>query len=201
MFLEISFVHWLVILSSLVSLSGGISYIRGISKGDTKPNLVTWFMWTLAPLIGVGAAISAHADLWGLVRIFLAGFIPLLVFMFALFANSGSYWKLTVFDFLCGACSLIALIIWLAIDKPVIAVLFAAIGDAFAGLPTMIKAWKHPETENGMTYVAAAISVLLVLPSIKIWNIENSSFQIYLLVVNVVLIYSVYRNKIFRKTI
>lgn len=200
MFLEISFVHWLVILSSLISLSGGISYVRGINRGDAKPNLVTWFMWALAPLIGVGAAISAHADLWGVVRIFLAGFIPLMV-IFAVFNNPRSYWKLTTFDFLCGACSLIALIIWLVIDKPVIAVLFAAIGDAFAGLPTITKAWKHPETENGLTYVASLVSVCLVLPSIQIWNIENSSFQIYLLIVNIILIYSVYRKRIFRKTI
>lgn len=200
MFLQISFVHWLVILSSLISLSGGISYVRGINKGTAKPNLVTWFMWALAPLIGVGAAISAHADLWGVVRIFLAGFIPVIVII-AVFKNPRSYWKLTTFDFLCGICSLIALIIWLGIDKPVIAVLFAAIGDAFAGLPTIIKAWRHPETENGLTYVASLVSVCLVLPSIQIWNIENSSFQIYLLFVNIILIFSVYRKKIFRETI
>ncbi len=74
-----------------------MAYIRDTLIGKTKPNLVSWSMWALAPLIGTGAAIFAHADLWATVRIFLAGFIPLLVIV-ASFANKQSYWKLGLFD-------------------------------------------------------------------------------------------------------
>ena len=195
MFLQISFVHWLVILSAFVSLIGGTAYIRDTLSGKSKPNRVSWSMWTIAPLIGTAAAISAHADIWVTIRIFLAGFIPLLVFVVS-FVNPKSYWKLSTFDFLCGACSVLALIMWGAIDSPRSAILFAAIGDGFAALPTILKAWKYPETETGLNYIMSFVSVLLIIPSIQVWNIENSAFQVYLLIVNTLLIFAVYRKRL-----
>ncbi|MFH1426312.1 MAG: hypothetical protein ABIG66_02660 [Candidatus Kerfeldbacteria bacterium] len=190
--------HWLVILSAIISISGASFYIRNTIKGKTKPNRVTWSMWALAPLLGTAAAISAGADYWATLRIFLAGFMPLLVFL-ASFVNRKSYWKLTLFDGISGICSLGAIVVWAAISSPVLAILFAAIADGFASLPTLKKAWKYPETETGITYIAGFVAVLLVLPSIPVWNIENSAFQIYLLIVTTLLVLAVYRNRIFRK--
>lgn len=192
----ISFVHWLVVISALISVAGSAAYIRDTLAGRTKPNRLSWAMWAIAPLIGTGAALYANADPWTTVRIFLAGFIPLLVVFFSFF-NRKSYWKLGVFDFICGALSLVALAAWLIADSPRIAILLAAAGDGFAALPTIKKAWINPETETGLTYIASLVSVILVLPSITIWNIENASFQIYLLVVNTILIISVYRRRFF----
>lgn len=152
-------------------------------------------MWALAPLVGTAAAISAHADLWTTVRVFLAGFLPLLVFIVSFFSRQ-SYWKLTRFDFLCGACAVLALIVWGIVDSPRSAILLAAIGDGFASLPTIRKAWKYPETETGLTYWASFISVLLIIPSIPQWNIENSAFQVYLLAANTLLLLAVYRKRL-----
>jgi hypothetical protein len=108
MFAGLSFVHWLVVLSALVSIAGSAAYIRDTLSGKTKPNRVSFSMWALAPLIGTAAALSAHADVWATIRIFLSGFLPLLIFL-ASFINPQSYWKLSIFDLLCGLFSLIAL--------------------------------------------------------------------------------------------
>ncbi|MDD4332837.1 MAG: hypothetical protein PHT51_01885 [Patescibacteria group bacterium] len=191
-----NFAHWLVILSVFVSASGSYAYIRDTLSGKTKPNRVSWLMWSLAPLIGTLAALSIKADFWATSRIFLAGFFPLLVFIFS-FVNPKSYWKLTIFDVICGICSVVALIAWWLINSPQIAILMSAIGDGFAALPTIRKAWKFPESETGITYAAALISVILVLPSIPVWDIKNSAFQIYLLLANSILLFAVYRKKIF----
>jgi len=194
----ITFVHWLVVISSIMSVAGSAIYIRDTVKGKTRPNRITWFLWALAPLIGTGAAITAHADLWATVRVFLAGFMPLIV-LIASFFNKLSYWKLNKFDIFCGACSLIALVFWLIIDVPRIAILFAALADGFAALPTIIKGWKYPETESGLTFFIGFIGVLIILPSIPVWNIENSAFQIYLLIANFLLFSSIYHKRIFKK--
>lgn len=196
MFLNIAFVHWLVILSLCISIIGSAKYIYETLRGRTKPNRISWGIWAFAPLISVGAALSAGADMWATSRIFLAGFIPLLVFL-ASFANRQSYWKLTKFDFICGALSILAIIAWLAVDMPVLAVLLAAIGDGFAALPTIRKAWLYPETESGLVFFASLIATLLVLPSITEWNIVNSAFQVYLLVVNTMLVFAIYRKRLF----
>ena len=195
MYAGLSFRHWLVLLSACISIFGSVAYIRDTLKGTSKPNRVSWSMWALAPLIGTAAAISAHADVWATVRIFLAGFMPLLVFV-ASFVNKQSYWKLTVFDCVCGICSLLAFIVWLAVDSPRLAILLAALGDGFASIPTIRKAWLYPETETGLTYIASLISVLLIIPSIPVWNIENSAFQIYLLIANTFLLLAVYRKRL-----
>jgi len=194
------FVHWLVVVSVIVSLAGSCAYIIDTLKGKSKPNRVSWFIWATAPLIGTAAALSAHADFWATTRIFMSGFVPLLVFIVS-FINPKSYWKLTKFDFTCGICSVVAIVLWLVVNQPVLAILFAALGDCLASIPTIAKAWKYPETESGLTFVAGFFATLLVLPSITVWNIENSAFQIYLLTVNVILLYAIYRKRIFTQTI
>jgi hypothetical protein len=176
-------------------VAGSLYYIRDTIAGKTKPNLVSWSMWALAPLIGVAAAWASDADVWATVRIFLAGFLPLLVVLVALF-NRQSYWKLTVFDLLCGVFSSIALIFWVLADSPRTAILLAAIGDGFAALPTVIKVWRFPQTETRVTYLASAVSALLVVPSIPVWNIENAAFTIYLIVNNTLLLLLLYRHKL-----
>ena len=193
-----TFVHFLVVVSAIISIAGSSIYIRDTLKGKTKPNRVSWLMWAIAPLIGTFAALSLHADPWATTRIFLAGFLPLIVFLSS-FINKRSFWKLTTFDLLCGFCSLVALALWLFVDLPRISILLAAIGDGFASLPTILKAWKYPETETGLTYVASFVAVLLILPSIPKWNIENSAFQIYLLIANTFLLFAVYRKKLLTK--
>ncbi len=185
--------HWLVILSSLITIGGSIAYIRDTIKGKTKPNRVSWSMWALAGLVGTIAALTAHANLWATVRIFLAGFLPLIIFI-ASFLNRNSYWKLTFFDFACGLCSIVALIVLVFSSSPRISILLAVLGDSFATLPALRKVWISPETETAITYVASFVAVLLILPSIPVWNIENSAFQIYLLIANTLLLFSVYRK-------
>ncbi len=190
-----TFPHLLVILSALISVAGSAAYIRDTIRGTTKPNLVSWSMWAIAPLIGTGAALTAHADPWATVRIFLAGFLPLLIVLASLL-NPKSYWRLTIFDLTCGVFAGIALVLWLAVDEPRLAILFAAVGDGFAALPTIVKAWHHPDTETKSTYIASLLSVLLILPSIPAWTIENSAFQIYLLIANTFLLLAVYRKQL-----
>ncbi|MDD4901719.1 MAG: hypothetical protein PHE24_01135 [Patescibacteria group bacterium] len=189
-------IHWLVIISAVISVLGSFAYIRDTLNGKTKPNRISWSMWALAPLIGTAAALYAHADVWATVRIFLAGFLPLLVFLVS-FVNKQSYWKLTRFDLACGLCSVLALIVWALADSPRSAILLAALGDGLASLPTIRKAWTHPETETGVTFIASLVAVVLVLPSIPRWNIENSAFQIYLLIANTLILFSIYRKRLF----
>jgi len=196
--LGLSYAHWLVLLSATISLTGAFAYIRDMLRGKSKPNLVTWGLWAFAPLIATGAALSANSDVWATVRIFMSGFGPLLVFVAALFISQ-AYWKLSKFDYLCGLMSIIALGAWLIADEPILAILFAAVADLFATIPTVFKAWKHPETETLYTYFVGLFTASIVIPAIPVWNIENSAFQVYLLIANFVLFFVVLRGK-FRKS-
>lgn len=197
-YFDVSVAHWLVIFSAAISLSGAFAYIRDMMRGKSKPNLVTWGLWAFAPLIATGAALSANSDLWATVRIFMSGFGPLLVFVAALLVSQ-SYWKLSKFDYLCGFMSLIALGAWVIADEPILAILFAATADLFATIPTVLKAWEHPETETLYTYFVGLFTATIVIPAIPTWNIENAAFQVYLMVANIVLFFVVLRGKFQRE--
>jgi len=193
--LKLSWVHWLVILSALISMFGASFYIRDTLAGKTKPNRVTWFMWGTAPLIGTAAAIASGADGWAVVRVFLAGFMPLVIFL-ASFVNPNSYWRLEKFDLGCGALSIAALIIWAAADSPRSAIVLAAAGDGFAAIPTLTKAWRYPETETGAMFIGSFLSSILAMPSIPEWTIENAAFTLYLASASALMLVAVYRKRL-----
>lgn len=186
----------LVLISISLSIYGSYNYIKDTIHGTTRPNRVSQGLWAVAPLIGVGAAISSGADALTTVRTFMAGFVPLII-LIASFANKTGYWKTTKFDYFCGLFSIIALVMWLIVDMPVYAVLLAAIADFFAAIPTIKKSWTNPESETGIAYVMSLLSVLIILPTIKVFDIQNTAFQIYLLAVNIILIFAIYRKRVF----
>lgn len=152
----------------------------------------------ICPLIATGAALSVNADTWSTARIFMSGFGPLLVVVAAFIIRQG-YWKLSAFDYVCGGLSLIALGAWLLADSPILAILLAALADLFATLPTLLKAWRYPETETLYTYFVGLLTASIVIPAIPVWNIENSAFQVYLLIANTALFFTVLRGYFLRK--
>lgn len=184
--------HILVICSFTLSAFGAYSYIRDTLFGKTKPNKMSWALWAFAPIASTYIAYTAGADPWSIVRVFAAGFSPLLVLCVS-FLNPQSYWKLHWFDYVCGCISIVAFAFWLGADSPRTAILLLACADFFASIPVIEKAWNHPHTETGITYLLGIPIFLLNIPAIQVWNIENSAFQIYLLCTNVLLVFSVYR--------
>ncbi len=185
----------LILLGTVLQCMGYFSYLKGTLRGDIKPNRVSWMMWSLAPLIGTGSALASGSDVLPTVSIFLAGFLPLFVLVGS-FWNKKSEWHIGVFDVLCGLLSVLALILWMLIHQPLLALLFSAIGDFFAYIPTMKKAWTHPETEHGLPYITGILSTILILFSAPVWNVQNCGFQLYLIVANSMLLFCIYRKHI-----
>jgi len=175
--------QYLVFVGTIVLFFGGVlPYIKDTLKGKTKPNKMTWLMWSVAPLIG-GMAAFADGVGWAALPVLASGFYPLLVFA-ASFVNKNSYWKLEKFDYLCGFFSAIALVLWAITKEPVIAIIFAIISDGFAGAPTLIKSWKYPETETVSTYAVSILCIPTGFASIKVWNFSSVAFLSYLTIMN-----------------
>ncbi len=82
---------------------GGLSYLLDTIKGKIQPNKVSWFLWSLAPLIAFVAEVKQGVGIQSLAT-FIVGFVPLLVF-FASFVNKKAKWQIGKFDILCGILS------------------------------------------------------------------------------------------------
>ena len=110
------------------------------------------------------------------------GLSPLLIFI-ASFVNKKAQWKLGTFDFACGALSLLGILLWHLTKTGDVAITFSIIADGLAALPTIMKSFSYPETENGWVYLTAAISALLNLMNINNWKFTHYLFPLYILIV------------------
>ncbi|TSA46473.1 hypothetical protein D4R52_00495 [bacterium] len=188
-------IHYLVLLGVAVNFYGTAVYIRDIIRGQTKPNLVSWVLWAVAPLIASAAAFSSGIR-WAVLPTFSVGFGPVLVILTVLLKRNG-VWRPTKFDYVCGGSSVIALILWIITKQPYIAIAFSVIGDGLAALPTLKKAWQFPATESGITYVAALFNMLTTIAALQIYNFSELAFPIYNVAINIAISFAIYRRRLF----
>jgi hypothetical protein len=186
----------IVLLGLIATLIGGFSYIRGTLRGTTKPNRVSWLLWAAVPMIATFAGLADGAT-WALLPVFMAGFIPFLIFLFS-FANKNAYWKLNTLDYACGAFSIFALLFWALTSEARIAIIFAIIADALASVPTIVKAWRNPETESGGPFFGGTVSQLTGLVAAQTWAFTEVGFTIYLISINAIILFSIYRRKLLK---
>jgi hypothetical protein len=191
--------QYLVFVGAIVQIAGIYVYIRQTLKGETKPNRVTWLMWSIAPLIATFAALSDGIRL-AVLPVFMSGFAPLLVFI-ASFRNKQAYWKLENFDYVCGALSALALILWAISKEPMIAIIFSISADLFAAFPTFSKSWKQPQTESVEAYSTGIFNALTSFFALKTFTASELAFPIYLVLLNSSLVLTIYRAKKIKKII
>lgn len=189
----------IIIVGVIISLIGDFTYLRSMYLGHAKPNLVSWFIWMLAPFIGVFFQLKAGAG-WSIFPVFAAGFCPLLVILYSLYLKNG-YWKITFFDFVCGILSLLALALYIFTHSLEISILFIILSDGLAAVPTIIKSWKFPETEEPYLYILGVLNNIIGLLIIKEWSFSIYSLGIYFVVINIIIAFCIVRKKIFKKII
>jgi hypothetical protein len=185
--------EFLVLIAASATLIAAIAYIRSMFKGQTKPNRVTWLMWTIAPFTASFASVSSGAT-WTAVPVFMSGLSPLLILL-ASFLNKRAYWKLSAFDYACGALSVLALVLWYVTDNPNVAIVFAIFSDALAATPTLTKAWYNPQTEFSWPFVVGVFSPMTSFVVAPAWTFSEIAFPAYLVVINILLVFSVLKRK------
>ncbi len=180
-----------VYVGLFIASLGNIVYLIQTLRGKVQPNRVTWFLWALAPLIAFAAQIKQGVGVQSLLT-FSIGFFPLIIFL-ASFVNKKAFWKITKLDMFFGSFSVIGLILWFLTGIGNLAILFSLIADGMASLPTIIKSYNHPESENAFAYGTTATGAILTILTIRNWNFATYSFPFLILFTNsllAVLIYS-----------
>ena len=158
--------------------------------------VVTWFMWMLAPFIGSFLQFQAGASFISTLPVFMAGFCPFLILIAALLKKN-TYWKITFFDIVCGMFSFLAMVLWVLTRNTALSVVFVILADVLAAVPTIIKCWKFPDTETGLTYLPGVINSIIGLLIIKNWIFSIYSLNIYFIIVNLAILILIFRKKIF----
>jgi hypothetical protein len=148
--------EWFVYVGTLLSFVGGLSYVRLTLLGKVQPNKLSWLLIGIAPMIAFFAALSEGAGTQALLS-FIVGLNPLMVFV-ASFFNKRAYWKLSVFDYLCGAFSVFAIVAWLLSGSGNQAIILSIIADLSAALPIFKKSYTHPMSESYIVFLFGLVN-------------------------------------------
>lgn len=170
-------------LAALFIAWGAYSYIRDMFRAGTRPNLVTWFLWTLAPMIAFAAQLQAGVGPEAFLTL-MVGLCPLAVFIAGI--RKGDF-RPSRFDLMCGTTSMIVLILWQATGNGALAVGLSIVADGLAATPTLIKAYKDPRSESSFLFLLFAVSAGITLMTIDHWSLESSGFSAYILALYVAL--------------
>lgn len=171
-----------VIVGTLIGASGSFAYLIDTIKGKIKPNRVSFLLWSIAPFIAFFAQIKQGVGLESLMT-FSTGFLPIMTFA-ASFVNKKAEWKLTRFDLLCGFLAILGLVLWQITKVGNIAIFFSIVADGLAAVPTIVKAYKYPDTEMAWPWIATSFGVVLTLLTLTSLTFANSGFIIYILLVD-----------------
>jgi len=176
--------QYIAVLSVFITLTAISFYVRDILRGTTKPNLVSWFMWFLAPVVAAGVSFSEGAGISAL-PVFMAGFGPIVVLLVAI-RNKNYYWRLGIVDYACLALSLLALLSWVLFRASVWATVLAVLADGIAFIPTYIKSWQNPNTETLAPYFSGSINSSISILTLPLVFFVTAGFAVYLIFGNLI---------------
>lgn len=175
--------NW-VFLAVAINLVGAIIYSYSVVKGNTRPNRVTWFILSFAPLLAFAAmmvqGVSFHESVFTLET----GISPLIIFISTFFAKQPK-WEITNFDLTCGALSIVGFALWLVLQEGNVAIFFAILADGLAFLPTLVKAFRHPESESPWAFMMGAVAALIALAVVTTYDFKHLAFPLYILTADI----------------
>jgi len=79
------------------------------------------------------------------------------------------------------------LLLWWITKTGDVAIMFSIMADGLAALPTIVKAYRYPETESSFLYLTAAISATLTLLTLRSWTFASYGFPFYILIVTLII--------------
>ena len=177
--------EYFAIIGAVIASLGGFYYLYETITGKSKPNRVTWLLWGLFPMITFVAqkAQGVEGISW---LTFAAGFTPFLI-VAASFINKKAYWKTEPRDYILMGVAILGILAWFITDEPNLAILFTLVADLCAGIPTLIKSFKYPETESWIAHAISTLGFGIGVLAIQTFDFQNSAFVIYLFLIQLVL--------------
>lgn len=166
------------VLAGLIQIASAVPYIRDMLRGTTRPNAVSYILWSILTIIGIAAQVSAGAS-WSV-------FIPIAVAINAVIILTLSligygYTKYGWLDWTCLGIGVVAIAGWQITGNPVVALMFVIFASAMAGIPTIFKTYREPMSEHAFAWFLVIIASILAIISTEILDTANLIFPMYLL--------------------
>lgn len=167
----------LAVLSGIVAVLAALPYIRDVLKGRTRPNVVTWFTWSLLNIITAVAALSGGAVQTAI----FAAATGLCTATVTVLGLRNGVKKYTPFDVICQLLAILSIVAWLVTKEPVSALVFTIAASFIGSLPTIRHAWKAPREETWQFFGIDALSAAIACLAVVNRDFLSLAFPIYIL--------------------
>ncbi|HEX4044379.1 MAG TPA: hypothetical protein VHZ76_01770 [Gammaproteobacteria bacterium] len=163
------------IIAGILAIGGYIPYVISIFQRKTIPNRATWFIWTI---VGGLLAFSFFAEgdqraIWLPMGYFVG---PLIVAILSLRYGYSNWTKL---DKICLVVAILSLLPWLLSNDATLTLLINVLIDMTGAIPTLVKSYREPETEDFLSWTIFFIANALEVFVITNWNLA-AIYPIYL---------------------
>jgi hypothetical protein len=150
---------FIIAVSVALTAAGALPYLAQILRGDAKPRLATWFIWSLLAFISAAASFQAHqipAAALTLATALECEWIVLLGF------KKGDR-SIDMMDILCliGAGNCLVLLLFL--KSPTTTVIATGLVNLLGTIPTLRHTWQKPYEEVWVTYGFYVLAEILTL--------------------------------------
>lgn len=170
-------------ISLLLFMFSAVPYVRSILKGNTKPQRITWLIWTVLVFIAFFSQLAKGAT-WSLLLTVGDAITIVIVFIFSIKYGVGGFRKIDILS-LIGAG--ISLLLWYLTNEPAVALFLIILIDIIGSNLTILKVWKNPETENWVGWAMCGVGGLFGILSVGSFNLILLAYPVYICLANSVI--------------
>ena len=148
-------------------------YVRSILRGDTKPHVLSWIIWSIVTFTVCFAQLSDGAGIgaWPIgLSALITSYVALLSWM------KSSDLSITPLDWACLLVALMAVPIWLVTSNPLWAVLILTVIDLVGFGPTVRKAYSRPHEERIWFFALGALRNVLAIAALEHYSATTVVF-------------------------
>ncbi len=173
------------IISIILTIYAYYSYIISIFKNKTKPHVFSWLIWSISTLV----VFLWQLIWWGWYWTFWSwaiAFFVIFIFFISLKKWEKNFSKMDIFSLL---CAFVALLLWYITNNPLYSVILLVSVDIFWFIPTFLKTYKKPFSEDIQIYLITGVIYLLSFISLKNYSLLTIFWPVVIWWVNFIFVF------------
>jgi hypothetical protein len=171
-------------LSGIAILLSFVPYIKDIFLKKTKPERISWLIWSILGSIAFFSQFAKGAS-YSLVMTGIQTIGDLFIFILAIKYGLGGFLKRDIIA-LVGAG--VSLFLWYITKEAAIALFIVIFIDAIGAILTVIKSYENPATETVSSWVLTGIGGLLACIAVGSFNFVLLAFPFYILLASLAIL-------------
>ena len=170
----------LTFIAIALTLVSYVKYIIDIFKGKTKPHIFSWIAWSTLTYILFFIQLQAGGGFGAFVTLNTA--IVCTVIVIASIKKGEKDIKRT--DVIAFIGALVAMVLWLFINQPLLSVAVLCVVDMLSFIPTFRKSWNKPQEETLSSWVINTFRHVLAMFAMESYTAVTLLSPIYLILAN-----------------